>query len=45
MAESIEAPKSERMSDTFRGFLIGLALGGAVNVFGVIFLWVHFHVR
>jgi hypothetical protein len=45
MAESIEAPKSKRMSDTFKGFLIGLALGGAVSVFGVIFLWGHFHAR
>lgn len=31
------------MSDTFRGFLIGLALGGSVSVVAFIVLWAKFN--
>jgi hypothetical protein len=45
MAESIEVPKKNRFGPTFRGFLIGMAMGGAVSVFWAIVLWGRFHAR
>jgi tetrahydromethanopterin S-methyltransferase subunit B len=44
MAESIETTKSKRMSDTLRGFLLGLALGGLVSAFWAIVLAIKFNV-
>jgi hypothetical protein len=45
MADSIEVKKKNRFGPTFKGFLIGLTMGGVVNAFWAIVLLSKFHAR